>query len=102
MVAAFLAALVLAAAPAPTLAVVDKTPFTVRGAHFHAAEHVRLVVHAKGVHVRTVDATALGRFVVRFAGLSLGRCAAYTVSATGSDGSHALLRVMPECPQKQP
>ena len=92
-----------AAAPAspatsPHVAVVDLSPFTIRATHFKPHERVRIVVSApKTLAPRAVTATATGTFSVRYAEISLGACAAYTVRATGSLGSRATLRVMPEC-----
>lgn len=83
---------------APHLAVSTRTVFTVRGTAFKHAERVTVTVTALGVkeHV-VVRATRLGVFNARFPKLVLPRCPIYTVKATGSSGSHAVLRVRGEC-----
>lgn len=96
---AAVAASASSAAPAPArVAVPDLSPFTVEGTHFHPGERVRVSVTAPGtLPVRTVTASTLGAFSLRYAHVSLGHCAAYSVRAVGNLGSHAALRVIPEC-----
>ncbi len=85
-------------AASPRVAVPDLSPFTVQGTHFRPGERVRVAVTAPGtLPVRTVTASTLGAFSLRYAHILLGHCAAYSVRAVGSLGSHAALRVMPEC-----
>jgi len=94
------AALVAPAALAtiPRLIVADTTPFTVRGTHFKPHERVRVAVTTSAaVGVHTVTAVEAGSFLTRYTQISLGACPAYTVRATGNLGSHATVRVMPEC-----
>lgn len=94
--AAFAAA---ASATATNVRVTDMAPFTVRGAAFHALERVRVsVTTPEGARAIQVRATSAGTFVARFPAVHFGSCAAYTVRATGAQGSRATLRVMPECP----
>lgn len=81
----------------PALGVRDTTPFVVRGTSFKPREKVRVVAQVEGRHVRTVRATATGVFVARFFGVSVQGCTGYIVRATGSKGSHAYLRHLPEC-----
>jgi len=97
ILAALLAPAALAAPPHLTAG--GTAPFTVRGSHFKPGERVRIVVQAEDGGTKTVTAGALGGFVARFPGVSIGSCAAYVVRAFGSAGSRATLRVMPECPQ---
>lgn len=92
----------LVAAPAGAtvarLAVPDTAPLTVLGTHFKPHEHVRLsVVTSAGAGTRTLTAGEAGGFLTRFSAITLGTCASYTVRATGSLGSRAMIRVVPEC-----
>ena len=83
----------------PRLATLDLAPLTVRGLNFRASEHVRVVLRAAGeVYTKRPTATARGRFVVRYASVTADQCTPYTVSALGSKGSRAALKVVPECP----
>lgn len=94
------AALVAPAAIAttPHLMVADTSPFTVRGTHFKPHERMRVTVTtSSGVGAHTLLAGAAGGFLTRFTSITLGTCASYTVRATGSLGSRATLRVVPEC-----
>jgi hypothetical protein len=98
-------ALVLAFGAAPAdasararVAVVDTTPFTVRGAGFKPAERVALLVTVKRRWERTVVASSTGAFVARFTGPAVKPCSAYSVRAQGNRGSLAVLKVVPECP----
>jgi hypothetical protein len=84
---------------APALRVTETSPFLVRGAGFKPLETVRVVAQVEGRHVKTVRATANGAFVARFSRVSLKGCAGYIVRATGSKGSHAYRRHVPECPE---
>lgn len=80
----------------PALRVPDTTPFVVRGNSFKSRERVRVVAQVQGRHVKTVRATATGVFTVRFP-VSVEVCTGYIVRATGSKGSYAYLRHLPEC-----
>jgi hypothetical protein len=98
-------ALVLAFGAAPAdasararVAVVDTTPFTVRGAGFKPAERVALLVTVKSRWERTVVASSTGSFRVRFTGPTVTPCTGYFVRARGNRGSLAVLKVVPECP----
>lgn len=87
------------AAPA-RLTVTAVDPFTVRGSGFHPGERVLVVVVSGGDRAsKRVVAGTTGRFVVRFPAVQLNSCAAYTVRTVGSEGSRAVARAMPECPQ---
>jgi hypothetical protein len=48
--------------------------------------------------VKSVVATAAGVFIARFPTVSVQGCSGYIVRATGSKGSRAYLRHLPECP----
>jgi len=88
-----------ALATQPRLSVLDTSPLMVRGSHFKPAEHVRVAVRtSERSAVRSGVVTAAGSFTIRFPTVSLGGCAAYMVRVTGSLGSTATLRVMPDCP----
>jgi hypothetical protein len=86
-----------AATRAARVTVPDVSPFTVHGAHFVARERVTVVAQADGRHVKTVTASAAGAFTAKFLSVELGACAMYFVRATGSEGSRATLKVVPEC-----
>jgi len=73
------------------------TPLVVRGWRFGAGERVVVVADAKGVHRKTVFATARGTFVAAFRRLMLDNCDVYTIRANGSRGHNAFLRTVPEC-----
>ncbi len=73
-----------------SLRLVDRTPVIVRGSGFAAGEQVSVALSAGTRSVRRAQATEAGTFVVRF-GLSLGRCARYSIQAVGSTGSRARL-----------
>ena len=99
LILALVAASAALAAPAK-LAVIARAPFAVRGTSFHPGEHVLVVVVAKsGRASKRLVAGAGGGFVVRLRSVHIGSCGAYTVRATGNEGSHSALKVMPECPQ---
>lgn len=76
----------------PALRLVQKTPLTVRGEHFHAGERVRL----RATLHRATAATAgsNGSFVATFGKLTT-RCDRVRVIAIGSEGSHAVLKLLP-------
>jgi hypothetical protein len=95
---AALAAPTASAAPRPALAVTDASPFTVRGARFHAGETVTVVAYAGGRHVKRVVAGSTGAFVARFRGVSADVCDGWVVLAAGDRGSRAALKLLPECP----
>jgi hypothetical protein len=80
----------------PALRVPDTTPFVVRGNSFKSREKVRVVAQVQGRHVKTVRASSIGVFTVRFS-VSVQACTRYIVRATGSKGSYAYLRHLPEC-----
>jgi hypothetical protein len=96
---ALVAASAASAAPAK-LSVISRDTFAVRGTSFHPGEHVLVVVVANGDRAsKRLVAGIRGGFVARFPTIQLGACPAYTVRATGVQGSRAVLKVMPECPQ---
>jgi hypothetical protein len=74
----------------PALRLVDRTPVVVRGSGFDAGEQVSVALSAGTRSLRRAQATEAGTFVVRF-GVSLGRCARYSVQAFGSAGNRARL-----------
>jgi hypothetical protein len=84
----------------PTLRLTDTLPLTVTGVGFHGREHVT-VVYATTTRrwTHAAVATAAGSFTARFAGVGLNVCAAKSITAAGSMGSHAAL-VLPKplCP----
>jgi hypothetical protein len=89
------------AAPAPRLALDRLQPPTVTGTGFAARERVRLVlVRPSGSTGRRAKASAHGRFSKAFAGVTLDRCSAFSIRASGSAGSDVRLvhRAAPKCP----
>jgi hypothetical protein len=87
----------------PALRLVDRSPVVVRGTGFEAAEHVSVSLSVGTRSVRRAQATETGTLVVRF-GVSLGRCARYSIQAFGSAGSRARLlsRVALPCISSKP
>jgi hypothetical protein len=80
----------------PTLRLADVQPLVVAGMSFRPRELVRVqAIGTFGTRAKSVRATALGRFVVRFAGLSGDPCKLRFVKATGTDGSRTTLRLPP-------
>jgi hypothetical protein len=75
-----------------TLRLVRKAPLTVRGEHFTAGERVRL----RAMLHRPTAATAgpNGSFVATFQAPTT-RCDRVRVIAIGSEGSHAVLKLLP-------
>ena len=79
----------------PTLTLVHRMPLTVRGAHFHAAERVRLTATAGTTSaVATTTTTRAGRIVVRF-DYAAPICTRVVVRAAGRSGDRATLVVRP-------
>ncbi len=91
-----LAAIAAAEAGTARLQVTARSPFTVHGVGFAPGERVTIVAQAAGRHVKVVTAGEDGTFTIRF-DVSLGICPVYIVSATGSRGSRASLRLVREC-----
>jgi hypothetical protein len=84
----------------PHVMLAGRSPLAVHGTGFRASERVRVsVTTSTGAGARTATAGATGAFTVRFTGLKIGSCAMYSIRAVGNDGSRAIARVVPECPQ---
>jgi hypothetical protein len=98
-VATFVSAASAATRQRPAVRVAATSPFTVVGTHFVPGERVRVVLEARGPHVRTVTARPSGRFTAAFRGVSIPDCMGFLIVATGDRGSRARLSLMPECPQ---
>ena len=93
LVAAWLAAGFAASASTPTLRPITETPLVLSGTGFDAGEAVRVEL-APGIGrkraVKTVRASAAGRFRVAFGLVALEPCRRAVVAvASGSDGSRA-------------
>jgi hypothetical protein len=86
----------------PTLKVGRSAPLTLVGTHFVAREQVRVTVVSDGRRARkTLAANERGRFVVRFSTVVPDRCNGLLVSAIGSRGSRAGLKLpQPMCPPR--
>lgn len=77
----------------PTLRLLDRQPFVVRGEHFRAGERVRVVLVYEQTLVRRAEAGRAGSFTVSFGQPGIGRCEAFFVRAKGSQGSRAILKL---------
>jgi len=80
----------------PSVTVTRVTPVVVRGAGFHSAESVKVVVRLPAVYRKTVIATRRGRFVAYFH-VAAGKCITIRVSAIGNKGSRASTKVPATC-----
>ena len=71
-------------------------PPTIDGRNFHPGEHVVLRAQPRLGGLKPfyfkVHARSDGTFVVRLHGYGIDRCTGFTVTATGSRGSHAVVR----------
>jgi hypothetical protein len=90
---------VASAATRPALKLVSANdPMIVKGTSFRAKERVRVTVKVTSPAVtwrRTATATRRGTFQATIGLVQLGRCGGFTVSATGSKGSTAVLKHAP-------
>lgn len=86
----------------PRVFVSTTKPFTVRGIRFQPQELVTVVAWVDGRHERRVRATTAGAFTVRFRGVRIASCEGYTVTARGSQGSRANVKLIVECPAPAP
>lgn len=96
-----LGAVTAANATSPTLRLVDRSPLLVRGSGFKAGEHVRVwLVLTTSRRYRDTLAGAAGGFTVRFTVTPLQCPFLRSLTATGSKGSRAALKLPPSmCPQ---
>jgi hypothetical protein len=79
----------------PALRVTSLRPLTVHGYRFEPHEHLRIVITAKRRVERKLDASRRGTFTLRIRGLSLGRCAQYSVQAYAPSGLRAGVKSAP-------
>jgi hypothetical protein len=86
----------------PRLRVETLEPFAVVGSHFVSGERVTVTVRSNGRNRRSVVASRDGSFVAIFRGFVYDVCSGYLVVATGDRGSHARVRLVPECSPFQP
>jgi hypothetical protein len=83
----------------PRLEFTKATPMTVHGTGFHRHEQVRVTVHQpRALSTRRVTAGLAGTFTTSFPNVKVRRCQPFSVTAVGSDGSHATLVRRPVCP----
>ena len=96
-----LVAVTAAIAATPTLRVVDRSPLVVRGTGFKPGEHVRVwLVLTTARRSRDALAGTTGGFTVRFTVTPLQCPFVRSLTATGSRGSRAALKLPPSmCPQ---
>jgi hypothetical protein len=80
----------------PALRVTHLRPFAVRGYRFDPREHLRIVITTKRRVERTLAASPTGTFTLRVRGLSVGRCAQYSVTAYGRSGLRAGVKSPPQ------
>jgi hypothetical protein len=82
----------------PRLLVSTQPVVRVQGLSFRRHERVKVTVVTSTRHVRHVTASSSGRFTVRFAGVHVGRCGGFSVTAAGSLGSIASAHIQrPAC-----
>jgi len=77
----------------PALRLMDSAYVAVRGTGFKPHERVRVVVVTRVRKTKRVVAGAAGRFTVRFPRLNSSDCYGLSVTAVGSKGSRASLKV---------
>jgi hypothetical protein len=74
---------------------VDRDPITIRGQRFESRERVRVTLSAPERARKTVRASANGSFRVIVLNDSADRCNQVRAVATGSEGSRAILKILP-------
>jgi hypothetical protein len=85
--------------PKATLQLVDRSPLTVRGAHFKLRERVRVTASTDNdTATRVARTTRRGVFSVDFGTLGKDPCATITIKAAGAKGDRATLVVKPPPP----
>jgi hypothetical protein len=89
---------------APTLRLVRTSPVVVAGSHFRAGERVTVTLVVTKRIVRHVTASQTGSFTIGYGGIQLGHCAGFSLSAVGSAGSRAVVKLpQPACmPARSP
>jgi hypothetical protein len=82
------------------ITLLDTDPVVVAGRYFKPSERVKVRISLSGGRLtRSVVATRLGRFAVRFASVH-AECSPFVVTVVGEDGSRATLRrinIPPAC-----
>lgn len=82
----------------PSLLVSTQPVVRVQGINFRRHERVKVTLVTSRRHVRHVTASSSGRFTVGFAGVHVGRCGGFSVTASGSLGSIASMHIQrPAC-----
>ena len=84
----------------PTIRLVDRYPFTVRGERFKASERVKVILSIESQSERSVLVTAAGggTFTASFGEVTIRSCKAWGVRAIGAQGSRAVMKVLaPAC-----
>ena len=86
----------------PSIRPLSTLPLQVRGVHFKPHERVRVRVRSQGVNAtKQVVVRVGGTFTATFAGVTIDRCLAFSLSAVGSFGDRAawaLKLPQPGCP----
>jgi len=97
---------VAGATTGPTLRLVKTKPFVVKGSHFKARERVLVALRTDKTRLlRHTRTTSIGTMSVDFGTVTFDRCSGFTIRATGSQGSVAVLRhpPLPACiPERSP
>lgn len=78
-----------------SVALVSKSPVTVRGTGFRVRERVQVRIEGSVARTRSIRATAGGAFVVRFDGVTVTRCDMVRIVAIGGAGSRAVQKYLP-------
>jgi hypothetical protein len=88
----------------PRVWLADRAPATVRGASFKPSERIAVTLSIGEVILRkSVVASPAGGFVARWRRSAPAGCAAIGISASGSAGSRAALKLSPpDCAPLQP
>jgi len=80
----------------PALQLVDRSPLTVRGAHFKLRERVRVTASTdENTAIQVTRTTRHGVFSVDFGTFAENPCATITIKAAGAKGDGARLVVAP-------
>ena len=86
------------AAARPTLRLVDRYPFVVRGQHFKSSEVVKVVLTTGEQRSIRLTASEEGAFTANFGDVKIPPCTGFVVRAVGVRGSRALVKLpAPDC-----
>ena len=80
----------------PALRLTDRTPVTIAGSGFVSGERVLVRVASRGTWTRRATAGGSGTFRVVVQSATVDRCELLRAVATGSRGSRATLKLLPQ------